>query len=230
MYKKFIDFVLEFISAQTSYPEEGYRFYMKREENSDNINKFMEQASVETIRKYRHDFVKMKRDILVKNKLSRTENELKKGSKSYYLSKLIKHDKLINPCGEDIMLLDVYYHNKKTNITQIHKQYYIQVQDSSDPNKKPSIDVDYTKTVAGNTLYFTNVKYVLSKMDEEGTLDEFQVRSNFNHYNIEPIENAKRLLDSIDPTSNTQLERKNVEWMKERFLKDESGDCYVAKN
>ena len=93
MYKKFIDFVLEFISAQTPYPEEGYRFYMKRgRKTRDNINKFMEQASVETIRKYRHDFVKMKRDILVKNKLSRTENELKKGSKSYYLSKLIKQN------------------------------------------------------------------------------------------------------------------------------------------
>ena len=131
----------------------------------------------------------MKRDILVKNKLSRTENELKKGSKSYYLSKLIKHNKLINPC-KYIMLLDVYYHNKKINIHQIHKQYYVQIQDSEDPNKKPNIHVDYTKTVAGNTLYFTNVKNVLSKMDEDGTLDEFQVRSNFNHYNIEPIENA----------------------------------------
>ena len=203
---------------------------MKRgKKTRDNINKFMEQASVETIRKYRHDFVKMKRDILVKNKLSRTENELKKGSKSYYLSKLIKHDKPINPCGENIMLLDVYYHNKKTNITQIHKQYYVQVQDAEDPNKKPNIYVDYSKNDAGNILYFTNVKNVLSKMDELGTIDEFQLRSNFNHYNEAPIENAKRLLDSIDPTSNTQLERKNVEWMKGRFLKDESGDCYVVK-
>ena len=46
---------------------------------------------------------------------------------------------------------------------------------------------------------------------------------------ISTIENAKRLLDSIDPTSNTQLEITNVEWMKGRFLKDESGDCYVVK-
>lgn len=230
-YEKFIRFVLMFISAQKPFPEEGYHFYIKyQKQRRDDITRFMKEPSAEAIQKLRTDYQKLKGEILAKHKLTKREQDLKKGSKTYFKSVLLKTRDNTPPLGNQINIKSIYYHNKADDAIRIRDEYYVEVENASHSNHQPNIQIDFTENENGatQTKYFTHISHVLNKMKTEGTLDLYGLGSNYNHYHDGPIQKAKRILDSIDIKSQVKFKPRDLKWCIGRIVRDKHEDLYIA--
>lgn len=232
-YKEFIDFVIHFINMQTPHPEEGYHFYTRRgTEHRAYKDQFMKEADVESIRKYRKDFVKIKENIVIQRKLSAAEQQSKKGSKSYFIQKLMPRTNGASggdlPLGDDIIVEEIYYHNKKTDTKKIrvHGQYYVKVKATdSRKNIKDLINVDYTEDKDGALHHWCSMYNVLSKMNELDTLERFGLLTNYNHYHDEPVYKYKQILNRLSDI-DVRIKYNEAQWILGRYVRDSHGNVY----
>ena len=239
-YKEFIEFVLDFISVQTPVPEEGYHFFVANKKNTREFKtKFLKQSTREEVLQYRRDHVKVKEGVLINRRLTQTQNLLKKGSKAYFMEKMVNSS--IEILGDSYNVVDIYYHKGKTDSIRIHGSYYARISIQNNQNKKQDkkqnkkaindmksyIQLSYSEKVGEETHYWTHVFHVLEKMKEIGTLEPAGLLTNYNHYFTQPIVEAKRLISAFSNKDIT-LKRPQVSWIIGRHLRDNKDGLYIA--
>ena len=228
-YREFINFVLSFISVQTPYPEEGYRFFRQRNKNKrEYMDKFLKNVSINDVIQFRKDFIKAKEAIFTRRTLTKSENLSKLGSMQYFRLKLISNVDIDNPpLGNNLSIKDIYYHKKQSDGIRIFGNYYFRIQPKS-PNDIKKIFIDYSKQVGSQTQYWTHIYNILNKMKTENTLESYGMVSNYNHYFAAPLEQGKRILRKSDDRS-LQLKQSQINWVIGRYMKDRNNDTtYMA--
>ena len=236
-YNDFIDFVLDFISVQTPAPEEAYHFFVRNNKNvREYKDKFLKESTRQEVLQYRKDHMKMKETIMIRRKLTQQEVILKKGSKRYFLDKLVNTTTQPPPLDNGYEVIDIYYHKGKTDSIRLHGNYYAKIHLRSADKKKPAkildemksyIQLDYRTKEDGEFVYFTHIYNVLLKMKELGTLETHGLLTNYNHYFNQPIHDAKKLVASFE-NKDVSLTQSQVNWLIGRHVKDKSGDLYLA--
>ena len=224
--KEFMDFVVSYISVQTPFPEEAYHFYLKDgKDNKETNQEFIKEGTKNMIRNFRKDYVKLKGEILKKYQLTKQETDRKRGSKQYYTKKLVKKD--ISPSFE---VHDIYYHKQATDDLRTFQSYYCLVVNKLDPTSKPNMFIDFTESKQGNVHYYSHIRNVLEKLNLEDRLDELELRSNYNHYFESPLDDIRKVLDSVTIQSKITFDRSKVEWCVGRYLRDKDDGVYVVKD
>lgn len=235
-YRDFIEFILSFISVQTPAPEEGYHFFVKNNKNTREFKtEFLREVTRQEVLQYRRDHIKVKEGIMIERKLTQEQNLFKKGSKAYFVKKLIGSP--IDVLGGDYIVGDIYYHKGKTDSVRLHGNYYAKISRKVSKTKKHKNDSDiesfiqlsYSEKVGDETNYWTHIFNLLGKMKEIGTLEPAGLLSNFNHYFSQPIVDAKRLVSSFSNTDVT-LKQSQVEWIIGRHVTDKNDRVYVANS
>ena len=231
---------MDFISVQTPVPEEGYHFFVANKKNTREFKtKFLKQSTREEVLQYRRDHVKVKEGVLINRRLTQTQNLLKKGSKAYFMEKMVNSS--IEILGDSYNVVDIYYHKGKTDSIRIHGSYYARISIQNNQNKKQDkkqnkkaindmksyIQLSYSEKVGEETHYWTHVFHVLEKMKEIGTLEPAGLLTNYNHYFTQPIVEAKRLISAFSNKDIT-LKRPQVSWIIGRHLRDNKDGLYIA--
>ncbi len=237
-YAEFIEFVLDFISVQTPVPEEGYHFFVANKKNTREFKtKFLKQSTREEVLQYRRDHVKVKEGILINRRLTQKQNLFKKGSKAYFMEKLVNPS--VNILDDGYNVVDIYYHKGKTDALRIHGNYYARVHNTKakKQNKKQNlkavddmksyIQLSYSEKVGEETQYWTHVFNVLEKMKEIGTLEPAGLLTNYNHYFTQPVVEVKRIISAFS-NKDVSLKRSQVNWIVGRHMKDKKDGLYIA--
>jgi hypothetical protein len=233
-YEDFMKYVLNFIRAQIPFPEEGYHFYERYGKiKRDPLERFMKRPTDDDniVQEFRRNYVKLKSAIIAKHKFTRSENDLKKGSKLYFTKKLIKSFKEDNPpLGDTMMIKEIYYHNKKSDELRTHKEYYASIINTDEPNERPDIHVDFNETRQDNTIkYYTSMRNVLEKMKELDTLEAYGLQTNYNYYVSEPVIQMKKKLENLSSESQLQFKVGDVKWILGRYVRDNHDEIYRAE-
>jgi hypothetical protein len=232
-YREFIEFVMDFISVQTPVPEEGYHFFVANKKNTREFkSKFLKQSTREEVLQYRKDHVKVKEGILVQRRLTQKQNLLKKGSKAYFMEKMVTPQTEILDNGYNVV--DIYYHKGKTDTMRVHGDYYARISFEGKKNKtsvihdmKAYIQLSYSQKIGEETQYWTHIFNVLEKMKEIGTLEPRGLLTNYNHYFTQPIMEAKRLISAFS-NKDVTLKRSQVKWIIGRHVRDSNDGLYIA--
>lgn len=234
-YKKFIRYVLNFIRVQVPFPEEGYHFFERYGKfRRASLDTFMDKPTPDDgdILQFRKDYIELKNMIRAKYKLTKNENNLKKGTKLYFKKKLIQNPLVSTtpPLGETIQINDIYYHNKVTDLFRTHKEYYAIVENKMDKTKKPtSIHIDFTETRQDNTMiFYSHISHVLQQMKNINTLETYELTSNYNFYFDEPIQRAKHIIKTFEPNSNIKFKVNELKWTLGRYLRDKNNNTFLV--
>ena len=223
--KEFMDFVVSYVSVQKPFPEEAYHFYVKNEKDTKETNEeFIKEGTKAMVRNFRKDYVKLKGEILKKYQLTKKETDLKRGSKQYFLRKLVNRD-----ISSSFEVHDIYYHKQATDELRTFQSYYCLVVNKVEPTSKPNMFIDFTETKQGQINYYSHIRNVLEKLYLEDRLDELDLRSNYNHYFESPLNDIRKVLDSVTIESKITFDRSKVEWCIGRYLRDKDDDVFVVK-
>ena len=247
-YIDFFQFVLDFISVQTPAPEQGYHFFVANKKNTREFKtKFLKESTRQEVLQYRRDHVKVKEGIMIQRKLTQKQNLFKKGSKAYFIEKLVKPTGRVLSDNYDIV--EIYYHKGKTNSIRLHGNYYARIRirkQDTDTTKtkgtknaknaknaktfddiKSYIQLSYSEKVGDETYYWSHVFNVLEKMREIGTLEPAGLLTNYNHYFTQPVLEAKRIVSAFS-NKDVTLKRSQVNWIVGRHVRDKDDGLYIA--
>ena len=231
-FQEFIKYVLYFISVQIPKPKHAYHFSRKHNKDKrDYMDKFFPKTTPSDVREFRHDFSEQMTRIKVTQKEEKSQIQLKKGSLSYFRNALmnIKNDN--PPLGDDVEIKKIIFYNKATTSLLKSREYYVLLS---------SVEYDY-KTLNdfipllgkaslvdedNEDMYVAHIGKVLQKMSELDTIDDYELRSNLNHYNNEGIQKAKSSYMSTFSES-VSIPKKELSWLVGRYLKDNLGKTYV---
>ena len=155
---------------------------------------FSKKVTRDEIIKYRKDYNEYRKEIRIKEQETEMKKERTKGKREYFVQKLIENGSATYPpLGKDIHIHDVIRYNKISTPVMKHGEFYVQLKSNlslSEIQKVVFIHGDFE--VEGDLRgYFTHIFDFLVAMKDLGTLEKYDLMSNYNYYNSASIEKAK---------------------------------------
>jgi hypothetical protein len=221
-YKNFLEFVFDFISVQIPFPEASHHFYtqpgggalgMVRRRKSN----FMEVSTREAILKFRQNFLKYKSNT---TEMHKAEREKKAGNITYFKRRLLKPN--TSPLGGEYTILDVIYQRGATTNNKIHGEYYVLFRRNTKRRSKLTV---YFNDEHGD---WTHISEVLAHMHKLGTLEQFELSTNYHHYARGPIERAKQMLQKYHADDNVGFKKSELGWLIGRDVIDKNNEKFKA--
>ena len=247
-YKEFFNMAFVHINSQIPQPEEAYLFYVDKAKDQlvrQHKDQFMPKITREDIIEHRAEQLEQKKHERARAVLLGKDKALKRGSKQYFKDKLILSQKGTGvgtgasapppPLGQELSIVDIYYHNKQSTNVMKFREYYAQVESVS--GKKPSelpsgkgiILTFSTENAKKEKRYYTHIHNVLDYMKNiSKTMDHDAYKiltHNYNHYYSEPIKKAKALLER-NIGEKRRFKMSKQEWLLGRLLRDNKDDPY----
>jgi len=230
-FQEFIGYVLYFISVQVPNPKQAYWFIRsKNKEKRLPLEAFFPDTTPEDIQEFRHDFASEMAQIKVTQKLEKSQQLLKKGSLGYFKDSLLNQRGDSAPLGKDVKIEKVVFYNKATTSLLKSREYYVIVSafEWSYETLSKFIPLVAKAELLGSDddeEYIVHISHVLTKMEDLNTLDDYELRSNYNYYNEAPIQMAKSsFMTSFQ--ENVSIPKKELNWMIGRYLKDKNSTMY----
>ena len=252
-YHDFIQYILKFISVQIPEPVHAHHYFTDKVgrniiDHREDKTEFFPKANDDEFLQYRRNFLDESNQIKITQQLSRSQQNLKKGSVQYFKSKLLNFGDIENtergaPLGSGIKIMDVKFHNS-TAIQNLQAREYYAIISSQDKNEEQmrqyinvsaltdviETDGDDTNTENGsNPQYMVHMRDVLIKMNEIDTLDLYDLRSNYNFYMNKPIQIAKSKY-FMDIKKMVSIPIKDVSWLKKHEFRDSSNKLFKVES
>ena len=247
-YREFFDMAFVYINSQIPQPEEAYLFYVDKAKDQlvrQHKDQFMPKITREDIIEHRGEQLEQKKHERARAVLLGKDKALKRGSKQYFKDKLILSQKGTGtgtgtsapppPLGQELRIVDIYYHNKQSTNVMKFREYYAQVEAVSGekPSELPSgkgiILTFSTENAKKEKRYYTHIRNVLEYMKHVSKTMEHEtykmLAHNYNHYYSEPIKQAKALLER-NIGERRRFKMSKQEWLIGRFLRDNKDDLY----
>jgi hypothetical protein len=227
-YKIFIDDVLMFISVQNPGPEEAYHF--KRVNRSKKLVRehkdlFLVDQPPEKVIEHRHDFLAFKKE---KATEASTRPQLRNGNKKYFMDKLVNKTKTNSPpLGDQLTIVDIYYHRTVTDSLRKFGEYYGQIKNSADAKKSQDIILSYTTDNGTEKKYFSHISHILDAMYELKTIETYGLLHNYNYYHNYPIKIAKLFLNR-ESGVNYKYAESQCKWLLNQIVRDTENKLYRA--
>lgn len=243
-YNDFIMYILKFISVQIPEPVHAHHYYTRgsgrnmvdhREDKQD----FLPESDDDDFLQYRRNFLDESNKIKITQQLTRSEQAQKKGSVQYFKERLIHNVENNNvehqpPLGSDVVIIDVKYHNSTAIQNLQAREYYAIVRSSEKDERQMREYINVSALTqfiennandigidSGESHYMIHMRDVLIKMNEIGTLDTYNVRSNYNFYMDKPIQVAKSKY-FMDIKKMVNIPIKEIAWIKKHEFVDAS--------
>lgn len=242
-YKEFFEMAFVHINSQIPQPEEAYLFYIDKDKDQlvrQHKDQFMPKITREDVIEHRAEQLEQKKHERARTILLGKEKALKRGNKQYFKDKLMVSQKGVGtsvppPLGQELKIVDIYYHNKQSTSVMKFGEYYAQVESVS--GEKPSelssgkgiILTFSTENAKKEKRYYTHIHNVLDYMKNVSKTMEHETYKmlvhNYNHYYNEPIKKAKALLER-NIGERRRFKMSKQDWLLGRLLRDNKDDLY----
>jgi hypothetical protein len=222
-YKSFFDFILQLLAVSRPLPIYAYEFKVNREKQDVRINKEVFFPDVA-----KEDMYKFRRDLKEESQRHRQQTtETTTGNVSYYRDKLLQIIDNKPPCGKDIEITEIFRQNNNDNIHMKYGEYYCLLKSKTSYSELSKM-LDVIRNTNQENSYVSHIFDVLNLMKKLNTLELYNLETNFNYYDITPINKAKEtMLSNIEGNDEKpHILIKDILWMKGRHFIDKNKNKY----